>query len=695
DFTDSVDSLQQQLGISDGVEMPVGNKPVTARETFVRHYMNEREDEFTNIHPLKIFCGTWNVNGQSPSEPLNEWLCYDEDPPDIYALGFQELDLSNQAYIFSESTKDVEWQKAVRNYLHPGARYRKIKSVRLVGVLLIVFIQEKHIPFVNRNFIDTDSVATGIMGIMGNKGGVSVRLTLHNTSLCFINSHLAAHQEEYERRNQDYRDIESKTKFKQFLPPLNINEHDMIFWIGDLNYRISNLGINDVKKYADEGLYGKMLPHDQLSSQLGKSDVFRGYCEGPITFTPTYRYDTGTNNWDSSEKKRIPAWCDRVLFKGNGINQLRYNSHQTLCVSDHKPVSALHQCNIRVIDQTKYKKVYEEIMKKLDKIENEYLPQVKLSCTEFSFKDVKFIEPRSDKLVVSNIGQAPVTIEFIKKLDDSDICKPWLQVTPSKAVLKPDEILNIQIDIYVEKASAAKLNSKDDTLDDILVLHLHGVPVTGNYLPSSFGSSIEALIQMHGPIRELDIPKLVEIVNNFDVTFTGGRLYMVPKEIFRMVNHIHLHGLKEESLFQQPGLNSEIQQIRECLDTGIPETLPGSIHSVAESLLLFLEALPESVIPSIAYYKCLDTSNNYLLNFHRNVFKYLCAFLRELLKYSEDNNLDVKFLASMFGEVFLRPPKPLTDPRLKSDAHAKQARRMEDDKRAAFIYHFLTNEYDD
>lgn len=36
--------------------------------------------------------------------------------------------------------------------------------------------------------------------------------------------------------------------------------------------------------------------------------AFDGYLEGPILFRPTYRYDVGTDNYDTSEKMRIPAW---------------------------------------------------------------------------------------------------------------------------------------------------------------------------------------------------------------------------------------------------------------------------------------------------------------------------------------------------------------------------------------------------
>ncbi|XP_046544350.1 inositol polyphosphate 5-phosphatase OCRL-like [Haliotis rubra] len=707
DEPDTVYNIQRQLGIGYGLEMPVGQKPVTAREVFVKRYMAQREEEFTNIEKLTVFCGTWNVNGQSPKEPLKEWLVVDDEPPDIYAIGFQELDLSKEAFIFTDSPREAEWQKAVKNYLHPKAKYRKVKSCRLVGILLIVFIQEKHIP--NLHFLDSDQVATGIMGIMGNKGGVGIRMSVHNTSFCFINSHLAAHQEEFERRNQDYRDIDAKMKFKQFSPPLTIKEHDITFFIGDLNYRIYGMPIDEVKYNISNGLNGKLLPYDQLYMQLGKSDVFSGYSEGPIHFQPTYKYDVGSDNFDTSEKCRVPAWCDRILWKGAGVRQIRYDSHPQLRVSDHKPVSALFDAGIRVIDVEKSKKVYEDVMKKLDRIENEYLPQVKLDNTEFVFEDVKFNEPQKRVLTVANIGQVPVEFEFINKLDDISFCKPWLNVTPCKDSILPGDCCDISLMVFVDKDTAGDLNSKAEKMDDILVLHLTGgkdffIPVSGKYIPSSYGTPIETLVQMHGPIREVAVGDLISFGTSMRTNTTADsslQPYICPKEISRLVNHLFKYGKEQEDLFLQPGKQAEIQMIRDALDTGNPDLIPGSVHSVAEAMLLFLESLPQPVIPFAQYQTCLDCSNNFLLSkqalqkipqSHRNVFKYLCAFLRELLKFSDKNNLEAKFLASLFGNVFLRtrPGKEVGSPLAR-----REKARLEEAKKAAFVYHFLTNDYDE
>ncbi|XP_061195086.1 inositol polyphosphate 5-phosphatase OCRL-like [Saccostrea echinata] len=712
-FPDSLKMITNQLGIpGSGVELVNNLKPTTAREHVVRHYMRMREEEFTYKKYFTVFCGTWNVNGQSPPVTLKHWLNRLDTPPDIYVIGFQELDLSNQAYVFSDSVKEEQWNNAVRKSLPGKVRYRKVKLIRMVGIMLLVYVKDSLAPDVPPHLIDADSVPTGIMGIMGNKGGVGVRMTLHNTSLCFVNTHLAAHQEEYERRNQDYRDVEGKMRFKQFLPPLSISEHDQIFWIGDLNYRINGLDIEKVKTMIDKGKYPDLLSYDQLHQQLYRSDVFKGYREGQINFKPTYKYNTGTNEWDSSEKNRIPAWCDRILYKGEGIEQIHYTSHPDLLISDHKPVSSLFQIEVKVIDKEKSNKVYEDVMKKLDRLENDYLPQVKLDKTEFLFKDVMFIEMRSEILTVCNTGQVPVEFEFINKLEEKSYCQPWLKISPYKSVITPGSSCEIHLDVLVEKTCVAALDASNHVLDDILVLHLNGgkdffVTVNGNFIPSSFGCSLEALVQMHGPIRETPTAQLIEIeqpgsLMSRDLT-QGGRLYAVPKEVWRLVDHIWHYGRDKSELFQQAGLTKELQAIRDCLDTGVPDKIPGSIHSVAEALLLFLECLPDPVIPSRVYYRCLECSANYMVckqvisqipEHHKNLFRYLCAFLRELLNHSQHNNLDINILSSIFGEIFLRPP-PNTLARSISSPAQKAKQKEEEIKRAAFVAHFLANEFDE
>jgi len=83
------------------------------RETFVNMNMLMREQDFTELQKFSVFTGTWNVNGQYPSESLEAWLGSDSTPPDLYAIGFQELDISKEAFLGMESPREHEWHSQV------------------------------------------------------------------------------------------------------------------------------------------------------------------------------------------------------------------------------------------------------------------------------------------------------------------------------------------------------------------------------------------------------------------------------------------------------------------------------------------------------------------------------------------------------------------------------------------------------
>ncbi|XP_053287675.1 type II inositol 1,4,5-trisphosphate 5-phosphatase isoform X1 [Pleuronectes platessa] len=663
------------------------------RDNLIRCELLKNEDLYTYRENFSLFLGTYNVNGQTPKESLSPWLSCTLDPPDMYCVGFQELDLSKEAFFFNDTPKELEWTKAVSKGLHPDAKYALVKLVRLVGIMLIFYVKKEHAEFISE--VEAETVGTGIMGRMGNKGAVAIRFHFHNSSICVVNSHLAAHIEEYERRNQDYKDICSRLQFRQLEPtqtPLTIMKHDVVLWIGDLNYRISDLDVSNVKELISKKDFETLHSYDQLKRQIDEEAVFVGFVEGEIDFQPTYKYDTGSDKWDTSEKCRVPAWCDRVLWRGKNIKQQHYQSHMALKASDHKPVSSMLEIGIKRVNSEAYKKTFEEIVRNIDKMENECIPSVTLSKQEFHFKDVKFMQHQAETLSLLNDGQVPCQFEFIQKPNEYTYCKPWLTANPPKGFIAQGGSVDIDLEVFVNRSTAPELNSGKEQIEDILVLHLergkdYFIPLTGNYLPSCYGSSIRSLCHLRDPIQEIPQETLRDLAESSgdENAVTVEKPLDIPKELWMMVDHLFRNAIKQEDIFQQPGLRSEFAEIRDCLDTGMPDSLPGSNHSVAEALLLFLDALPQPVVPYSFYQLCLEGCSNasqcekvisMLPRCHQNVFNYISAFLRELLKNSANNRLDVSILATIFASLLLKSPQ-------KQDLAEKR-------KTQEFFQHFLT-----
>ena len=48
-----------------------------------------------------------------------------------------------------------------------------------------------------------------------------------------------------------------------------------------------------VRASVASGHWASLLPHDQLRKQQAAEAAFVGYCEAPLTFAPTYKYDAG------------------------------------------------------------------------------------------------------------------------------------------------------------------------------------------------------------------------------------------------------------------------------------------------------------------------------------------------------------------------------------------------------------------
>ena len=229
----------------------------------------------------------------------------------------------------------------------------------------------------------------------------------------------------------------SKNHFFSLLSFSSLTPHPIVasylIWLGDFNYRLT-LGETDAKSLIEKKEYAKALQYDQLTAQRLARKAFGGFEEAPINFHPSYKYDPGTDTFDSrfsfsllpshlflplflgssfflslivSEKRRAPAWCDRILWRaGDKLENLTYTCHMDLKTSDHKPVSAVFEASkVKIFSPEKMAEIQMEMVRELDKFENECMPDASLSENHLDFGHVKYLLPSTKGVVLENTGQ--------------------------------------------------------------------------------------------------------------------------------------------------------------------------------------------------------------------------------------------------------------------------------------------------
>ncbi|KAI0003559.1 Endonuclease/exonuclease/phosphatase, partial [Xylariaceae sp. FL0662B] len=209
-----------------------------------------------------------------------------DDEIGLYVLGLQEIVGLNvvQQSFYADPSSVAKWQDALEAALPKG--YTRVASHQLVGLLLLIYASPEVAKTIsNESTVPVGTGILGLLGYMGNKGAISSRIVLGDTTrLVFSNCHLASghDQTSLDRRCWDYNKIVTSTKFA----PINqggvveeegekLGDEDFAIWFGDLNFRVDSLPGEDIRRLLMLHTRGEydISKKDSAGERLGDNGV--------------------------------------------------------------------------------------------------------------------------------------------------------------------------------------------------------------------------------------------------------------------------------------------------------------------------------------------------------------------------------------------------------------------------------------
>ncbi|KAL1340061.1 type II inositol polyphosphate 5-phosphatase 15-like [Arachis stenosperma] len=475
----------------------------------LRSELSGKEFLYTKVEKLKILCGTWNVGqGKASQDSLTSWLGSVASDVGIVVVGLQEVEMGAGFLAMSAAKETVGlegssvgqwWLDMIDKTLDEGSTFERVGSRQLAGMVIAVWVK------INIRFhvgdVDVAAVPCGFGRAIGNKGAVGLRIRVYDKIMCFVNCHFAAHLDAVNRRNADFDHVYRTMSFgrptslsytaaagtssvpifrgtnsAEGIPELS--EADMIVFLGDFNYRLDGISYDEARDFVSQRCFDWLRERDQLRAEMEAGNVFQGMREAEITFPPTYKFErhqAGLAGYDSGEKKRIPAWCDRILYRDSRSSSvaecslecpiiafvLQYEACMDVTDSDHKPVRCIFSTDIARVDESIRRQEFGEIIESNEKIRCLLKELCKIPDTIISTNNI--ILQNHDTLILRITNKCADedaffemkckgqrTINEDQKLSNHQLrgsfgFPRWLEVIPATGLIKPDHIAEVSV----------------------------------------------------------------------------------------------------------------------------------------------------------------------------------------------------------------------------------------------------------
>lgn len=273
---------------------------------------------------------------------------------------------------------------------------------QLCGLLMIVLLRRSLSTKIDIQLSESNIVRLGTLNF-ANKGAILVSFKINHQRILIANCHFAAGngEKKLSKRIDNLRSVMRMIEESQ-------NKHDLIFIVGDLNFRV-NRSMDKANQFLAElelikeklkilrslftprmslvptlspwisefeilrtycpptgerhddfemykfhwerqrNLVQEYLKKDELSETWPSVGQFASYELIPVSFPPTYRFYVGRTQHDFKEGKRIPSFTDRIIMNkafDAHFELEEYWFDPNTFVSDHRPIYVLGKLKI-------------------------------------------------------------------------------------------------------------------------------------------------------------------------------------------------------------------------------------------------------------------------------------------------------------------------------------------------------------